>query len=741
MSDIELKVAQFLAERGRWLALVCLLSVIVPIYILKDAGIDNSTEVWLGKNSAEYRQYQQFLDKYGNEEFVVIAADANDPLSTESLTFQRQLAERLEQIKLVNRVFTLAEVQELLSPSRKDWQELMRGEELFRNLLIGPDGQTFGLVVYLETLDDPALRSLAVVQIQSVVAAVGANEEDVHLAGTALMNLALDRGSRRASRHFLPIAAILSVVFLTIILRSFGAVVAVMSSLAVTTAWTMGLLVAYGKTLNMITVAIPSLLFVLAISGGIHITSRYLAFLPKSPSRTIAIRDALAEVMRPVLLSNITTAVGFAALAVSDMEPVVEFGIFTAMGILLSFVFNVCLIPGILRSVQRAAPQPRLTVPHWTASIGRAAARHKRPVLVLAISVFALSIWLTAKAKVESNVLRFFPKGSKVRRDYDFIGEKLTGFYTMELDASTEPSQGSTLLKALDAMGKKIAARPEVAKVMNYRTLATCFSEVPRPALMPSQSVRRNPLKTMLRTYRHKEDDVLSLRLSVLVRAMSSNDFRRLTEFIEQQADEMLPDSATYYITGVASLSKASEQALIDTQIRSLAIASCMILLLIALFMRSLLALIVAILPNLLPIFSVFAIMGLFHIPFDAATVMIASIAIGIAADDTIHFLAHYREEKFLGFSTFDAVGNSLEKAGRAITYTSIVASAGFIILLLADFQPIRYFGLFTSITMIAAWASDVFVLPACVACLHVWERRVPKQRARREDRENHKGE
>jgi predicted RND superfamily exporter protein len=444
----------------------------------------------------------------------------------------------------------------------------------------------------------------------------------------------------------------------------------------------------------------------------------------------MAIRDSLAEVMRPVLLSNVTTAVGFASLTVSDMEPVVEFGTFVAIGILLSFIFNICLIPGILRTFQRAAPQPRLTVPHWTASIGRTVARHKRPVLALAVGTFVLSIVLTARAGVESNVLRFFPEDSKVRRDYDFIGEKLTGFYTMELDASIESSQGPALLKALDAMGERIAARPEVAKTVNYRTLATCFSEVPRPALMPSQSVRRNPLKTMLRTYRHREGDVLSLRLSVLVRAMSSNDFTRLTEFIEQQADEMLPDSATYYLTGVASLSKASEQSLIDTQIRSLSIAVCLILLLIALFMRSLRALVVAILPNLLPIFSVFGIMGLLGIPFDTATVMIASIAIGIAADDTIHFLAHYREEKFLGFNTLDAVGNSLEKAGRAITYTSIVASAGFIILLLAEFQPIQYFGLFTAIIMIAAWAGDVFVLPACVACLHIWERRTAEIKA-----------
>ena len=112
--------------------------------------------------------------------------------------------------------------------------------------------------------------------------------------------------------------------------------------------------------------------------------------------------------------------------------------------------------------------------------------------------------------------------------------------------------------------------------------------------------------------------------------------------------------------------------------------------------------------------------MSLLGVPFDTATVMIASIAIGIAADDTIHFLAHFKTEKRSGLTTIDAVDQSLQKAGRAITYTSVVASAGFVILLLAEFQPIQYFGVFTGLTMLAAWTGDVFVLPACVAHLRL---------------------
>ena len=210
---------------------------------------------------------------------------------------------------------------------------------------------------------------------------------------------------------------------------------------------------------------------------------------------------------------------------------------------------------------------------------------------------------------------------------------------------------------------------------------------------------------------------------------MSSGGFYSLVDRIEAQAKQTIREPATYKITGIAPLINAAQQSLIDTQIRSFTLAAGLILVLIGLFMKSFKALVAAVLPNLAPILSVFGVMVIFGIAIDAATVMIASIAIGIAADDTIHFLAHYRTEKLNGLDTLSAVGNTLEKAGRAITCTSVVTTAGFVIMLLADFQPIQYFGLFAGITMIMAWVGDVFILPACVADLRLWDRKPPTQR------------
>jgi hypothetical protein len=719
------KITKFLVARCRLLALICVFSMAVPLYHLRDARIDNSIEVWLGKETAEYAQYREFLSKYGNEEFVAIAGSAEDPLSDGCLALQKKLADRLRDIEQVEDVLNIADIADLLSQARSDFKNILRQNDFFHNLLLGSDGWTFGLIVWLKKMDNPTVRRIAVEKIESVVKEVTAGKMDLHLAGTPLMNVTLDRGSQNAAKRFLPVALVVSLGFLVIVLRSWRSVLAVVLAVAVTTVWTLGIMVVLGKTLNMVTVVLPSLLFVLCLSGGIHVVCCFQSMLLDSNDFNIALRSTLRETIRPVFLSNITTAVGFGSLMISDMQPVVDFGIFAAVGMLLSFVFNFMIVPGVLSILH---VKKRVSTVGWAnllpmlPAIGQTMVRRRRLILLLTGIVLVVSIGLTTKADVESNVLKFFPAGSKISRDYRFIGQNLTGFYTVELDATTESQQGSKLLKAIDKLSVSLAELPEVAKVINYRNISLCLAEIPRPAFASAQVARDNPLKPMLQRYLRIQDGQSSFRMSVLIRAMSSKDFYNLLETIKEQARQDIGQLSEYTITGVVPLLNAAQISLINTQIRTFAVACSVILILIALFMKSIRVMLAAVLPNLVPIFLLFAIMVVFDVPFDAATVMIASVAIGIAADDTIHFLSRYRAEKQQGKNLVEAVKSTFEKVGRAITFTSVVASAGFMILVLAEFKPIQYFGLFGSVTMITAWIGDVFILPACVASLKLWE-------------------
>ncbi|MFC1636766.1 hypothetical protein ACFL5Z_18215, partial [Planctomycetota bacterium] len=210
------RIAEFLAARCRWLILIGVLSTAVPLYHLRDAKIDNSIEVWLGKETIEYTQYREFLEHYGNEEFVAIAGTDEDPLSEDCLALQRNLADRLRRIEDVENVLDIADIADLLSQARPDWKTILQQNDFFQNLLLGSDGRTFGLIVWLKKTDDPAVRRIAVERIESVVKEISADKMDLHLAGTPLMNVALDRGSQNAAKRFLPVALMVSLGFLTV---------------------------------------------------------------------------------------------------------------------------------------------------------------------------------------------------------------------------------------------------------------------------------------------------------------------------------------------------------------------------------------------------------------------------------------------------------------------------------------------------------------------------------------------
>jgi predicted RND superfamily exporter protein len=508
-------------------------------------------------------------------------------------------------------------------------------------------------------------------------------------------------------------------------LRNTGAMIAVICAVGVTTLWTIGLLTVCGRTFNMVTVTLPSLIFILSLSSGIHISSRYLTHLLIEDSRYKALRTTLQEVFIPILLSSLTTSAGFASLMISDMQPVVDFGKFAAVGMILSLLFNIMIVPGMLLFLVRSNLDRKSWHYHWTSWIGVNMLNRRRYVLVASLLLLMVFAGISTRLRVESNVLKFFPKDAKITRDYDYIGSHLTGFYTIELDLTADAANGSRLFKEMSQLSETIETRPEAAKVLDYGKTATLFQDMTDSAFIrPPRSGEQNSFRSLSKHYMLKEDDKISMRISVLVRAMSSGEFYSLLEYIRQQAFETISMDTTTKITGVVPLLNAAQQTLINTQIQSLSIAAGVVMCLIGVFVGSFRAFIAAVLPNVLPIFGLFAIMAMLNIPLDAATVMIASVAIGIAVDDTIHFLSHYRLERASAQTTEEAVRITLNKIGRAITFTSVVATAGFMILCLAPFKPICYFGILASVTMVIAWVSDVFVLPACVSALGLWEKK-----------------
>jgi hypothetical protein len=321
----------------------------------------------------------------------------------------------------------------------------------------------------------------------------------MHLAGTPLLNVALDRGSREASRRILPAALAVSLLILAVVLRRIAGVVAVMCAVGVTTLWTTGLMVLAGRTFNMVTVTLPSLLTVLSLSAGIHIVLRIQSLVADAGDHRAAVRRTIREVLPAIFLSNVTTAVGFGSLLVSDMQPVADFGLFAAIGMLLSFLFNATIVPGVL-SWLRAGSLVVFAMPtHWTAPLGRAVASggsgsclgHRCAGCLLA--AHDRTPRRIERAEVLPGRFADQPGLPLRRRAADRPVHDRTGCGG-GLAKRKRPAQADRT-----ARDRPSHARPEVAQVIHYKSIATSLDAIRQSALVTMAGASENPLRLLSR--------------------------------------------------------------------------------------------------------------------------------------------------------------------------------------------------------------------------------------------------
>ncbi len=709
-----IRLTNFLARHCRGFAVLLLVSGLLPASFLPRVRIDNSIEAWLRQESPEFHQYQKFQDRFGNEEFVVAALALEDPLSEAHLTLQQELARDLAAIPGVGMVLSVPDLCRGLR-DLPGWKEGVRSHPFFRGLLIGPDGRNAGLFLMLDRLQGPEARRRIVEGIHRVTSRVEKMGVPVHLAGTPVMSAALDDGSEHSARTFLPVAVVVSLAILFVMLRNPALVIAPLCAVGLSVTWTVGLMAMTGHALNMVTVVLPALLFVLALSNGIHLASRFAHYREGSGDPNQAVRSTLRELIRPVSLSSITTAVGFSVLAVSDMAPVRDLGTFAAIGMLIALVCNLLLVPGMLVLLSPGSRPMRAVM--QTPGLHRAGmytARRFIRIFLLSVGLAGAGALFATQLTTESNVLKFFPRSSRIARDYAFIGTELTGFYTLEMDLRVSKGDEKAAWDAMKALSKAVTARPDVVRVEHAASLDAFFSEM-EDLTMGGLPAGLSALRDAFRSrYRRPEDGFLHLRLSILTRAMESAAFYDLLAFVSDRAKEILPPVVSWETTGVVSLLNDLQRSLVGTQVKSLSMAAALVILMIGVLFRSFRAAAASILPNGLPIFGVLGVMALARIPLDPATVMIASVAIGIAADDTIHFLARYGDERRSGRGPEEATAETIRAIGSALVFTSVVAASGFAMLCLAPFRPIVHFGLLTGLAMLTALAADLLILPPC---------------------------
>lgn len=581
------------------------------------------------------------------------------------------------------------------------------------------------------------------------------------VVGLPVLSRALDESSREIGRVYFPLLAALAVLLLAATLRSVPGVVLPLLFVSAPEVVLLGAMGFLGIDLNLVLAVLPPLLFVISLATAIHLMVRFRDAVDRGLDAGTAVRDTYRDKGWAVFWTGGTTMIGFGSLVVSRVGPVPTLGLASAAGIALMTLAAFTLYPALLlawgggggvRSSAEPGGHLKRTFELRLRRLGRAwadrAARRRGPVLALAALAMAVALAGLPRLRIESDAVRFLPTDHPVRAGIEELERLGIGAAPVEvlLTLSREPGEDRAATPATPATPategevRQGFLRPEGLHRLErlaerLRGLPRTFSAVgggdvfaaalavapvagPGPGGLGSALAPSVVLETLLRQPEARRllgafvtEDGQTARVTLSVETAGYSELEPVLAAAGRQAREAFPE-ARVAVTGEFPLMLETHRRLLATLGGSLALTTLAVGLLLRALLPSTRLTLLALIPNLWPIAMTVGAMGWVGVPLDTATVMVASVVLGLAVDDTIHTLGHFRElAPVLG--RHEAVAGTLERTAPAYVLTGVVLAVGFGVCALSDFAPTARFGGLSAFAIAMAVVGDLFLLPA----------------------------
>jgi predicted RND superfamily exporter protein len=516
-------------------------------------------------------------------------------------------------------------------------------------------------------------------------------------------------------------------------------------SVTATVTIVVGAMVAAGIRTTVITSNLSSLLLILSTAHSVHIANRYSEERSLDPGgkRVDWLLRALRAIGVPCFYIAATTAVGFVCLSIGGSRPVIQFGIYMAIGILLAWAITFLVVPAglALWPASDGKAPPRSAGERMFFPLARFTVRRRWPLIVGGLVLLAASAAGIARLDVETVFISYFHRDTEIYRGLHFIDRELGGTSSLEVLFEAEDDEHFTTWEALEPL-RRIEAYlntvPEVGKVLSAVTLmdeldsVLVASGVPHPEGRDRQDPKivlsiltsmggeeigkgRAPIYSYVDPkFRHARVFVRIRESAETLRRMALLD--NLKAFLAKEG--MPPGVKKVEVTGVFVLYTNMLYSLFFGQAWSSILVFVAIQVMMTILFRSAYLGLLALLPNILPIAMILGIMGWTGIPLDMNNIMIASISLGIAVDDTLHYIFRMRKEIRVDGNYLRATFRTFKTVGRAMLLTSVINTVGFLALGFSNFVPTQRFGLFTAFAMVAASFASLTVLPALILVL-----------------------
>jgi predicted RND superfamily exporter protein len=551
--------------------------------------------------------------------------------------------------------------------------------------------------------------------------------DEIHYVGRIFAQHVYLTNLQKEFVYFLSISFVLIIIFLWLSFRSAYGVIVPISIVIISIFWTLGIMAMIGKPIDIMTVMLPTMIFIAGMSDVVHFFSKYFEELAKGTERSKIYPLILKEVGFPTFLTLITTVVGFMSLMFSSIKPIQDFGLYTSIGIVIAFILSYTLLPALLYFF---TPKKLVKVhshDNNTYNIMRKGLfwifRNQKTIIVITILLIALSVVGIYKIKVNNILLEDLNDTVKIKQDFNFFDKNYSGVRPLELFVKIKEPKNVwdyTVIKQLNAIDSFIRKEYSAGFLYSPAALVKSINKALNDEDgIPDEEEYHAIVKELKANKKNKDikrivsPDLKQARITAKIQDVGSlvinehnQNFRKfLSENINQNEIEV-------EITGAAHLVDRNNEYMVLNMAQGFAFSIVIIALLTYFLHRSWRMMLVFILPNVIPLIIIAGIMGLFGIELKAGTSLVFSIAFGVATDDTIHFISRLKIELGYGKSLVYAFKRTYFETGKPILLTTFIIMGGFVSLMISDFQSTFYFGFLICITVIIAVLADIFLLP-----------------------------
>ena len=597
---------------------------------------------------------------------------------------------------------------------------------------MGEDARAAALNVGFQKMDDAAfLASGLDDQIALLLADTVADPDRVHVAGRPHVKVHVYRGIVRDLLVLIPISAGVMALVLLFFFRQTRGVLLPLGTALLGNLWTFGLMAALDQSLTLLTGLLSPLLLAIGSVYGVHVLARFEEEAPKNQDAASAALSSLEHVRLPALIAAVTTMIGFGALLITDVPAVFDFGLFAMFGIASCSVIALVGIPACLSKLRGPARTAGVDVDEGT-GLDRGLLRFadgvsRRTGLILGVwSVLAvLSLALIPRIEVDTDYLSHFSLTDPVRLDFEAVNRSLAGVVPIYVVIEASEPGGlrePALVQSLESLQTALAEVPGVSRTLSFvdslRKLNRAFhAGDPAEERVPETRGAISELLFMLpKDEMRRFITVDHTRANLIVRtgAVGSSSILQLEDDLQAVLDETpLPHGARASLTGNTLLLSRSADGITRGQPWSVGLAAGAIFFLISLALGSSRLGAVAMVPNLIPVLLFFGVLGAGVAPLSLPVSLIGSMALGIAIDDTVHYLVRYGRERRAGAEPEEASRRTARRVGRPIAITSVMLFGGFLLVTVSPFATVAQFGALAATTMVVCLATDLMLLPA----------------------------